>query len=150
MSKWSKPKPKEGEKSPFIVSSENAETAVREFLDFYQVDIDDFESAQAKSGMELIFNKLQKAYMRGKLSNRRADGKFKIALKCEGQRGEVVFDELSGDHKLAMDGYDEKQNIAKQHALLGSMCGLGAKAIEKLAPVDLSIAECLATVFFAS
>lgn len=150
MSKWSRPKLKEGEKSPFIVSAENAETAVRELLDFYEVDIDEYDNAQAKAGMELIFNKLQKAYMRGKLSNRREGGRFKIVLKCEGERGPITFDELSGEHKLAMDGYDEKQNVAKQHALLGSMSSLGAKAIEKLAPVDLSIAECLATVFFAS
>jgi hypothetical protein len=150
MSKWSKPKLKEGEKSPFIISAENAEAAVRELLDFYEVDIDEYENAQARAGMELICNKLQKAYMRGKLSNKRVDGKFKIVLTCEAPRGSITFDELSGEHKLAMDGYDEKQNVAKQHALLGSMSGLGAKAIEKLSPADLSISECLATVFFAS
>jgi hypothetical protein len=146
MSKWSR----KGEPEKTKISAESAEASVRELMDFYKVDIDEYENAQAKAGMELILTKLQKAYMREKLENKRTDGKFKIVLHCEGTRGEITFDELSGEHKLAMDGYDEKQNVAKQHALLGSMSGLGAKAIEKLAPVDLSIAECLATVFFAS
>ena len=145
MSKWSSTKPETGK-----LSIENAELGVRELIEFYDVDVDDIESPEGRAGMELCLNKLQKAYRRGKLENKHEDGRFKVVLHCEGDRGPITIDELSGDHKLAMDGYGDKQNIAKQHALLGSMSGLGARAIDKLAPPDLSTVECLAAVFFAS
>ena len=74
MSKWTSTK-----KETLPIAAESAEAMVRELLDFYDIDIDDFESEAQKAGTELILNKLQKAYRRGQLENKRTDsGGFRI------------------------------------------------------------------------
>ncbi len=144
-SKWSNPK-----KEVFKLSPESAEASVRELMEFYRIDIDDLDGAQ-KASLELALNRLQKAYQRGELANKRGEKGFQIVQKLIAPPGEVkdlVYDELKGELKLSMDGFNPNDGVARQHALLGAMSGLGATAIGALKAVDLATAESLAHVFF--
>lgn len=147
MSKWSSLKKEENYK----ISEESALVQVRELLDFYRVDIDEIEDPQQQSSLALALNRLARAYRRGALENLHADGRFKIVQHLEAPTGdakEIVYDELQGKHKTAMDGLPAQAYVARQQTLLGSLSGLGADAIRSLRSVDLSTAECLAFVFF--
>ena len=59
----------------------------------------------------------------------------------------LVYREIDGAAKVAMGGKDEKDSYGKAYALMGSLCGLGESAIIKLKSHDLSVVECLGTVF---
>ncbi|MBU1080905.1 MAG: hypothetical protein KKB59_10505 [Spirochaetes bacterium] len=146
MSKWSSTT-----KEVFKISAESAEASVRELIDFYRVDVDDIEDDTQKAGLEMALNRLQKAYRRGELENKRSTEGFHVIQKLVAPPGEVKeieYAELYGALKLQMDGLDPKAPTARQHALLGALSGLGPTAIGALNAVDLSTAECLAYVFF--
>jgi hypothetical protein len=135
------------------VNEEAAQASLMELLEFYRVDVDDIEDAAQKGGAESILNKLKGAYMRGAIENLRDDKGFQIVQHLEAPPADVkaiTYSELKGIHKLAMDGYKETETVHRQHALLGSLSGLGAPAIKTLAACDLSVAECLAFVFFSA
>jgi hypothetical protein len=141
-SKWAIPH----EEDEFPVSEENAEKAVIDLLTFYRVDVDDIEDDKMKKAVESALNKLQAAYRRGQLENSRKDGTFKV-IQTTASKTKIEYDELKGEAKTVMDGFGENANYQKQYALLGSLSGLGAKAIQSLNAVDVSVAECLGLIF---
>lgn len=144
-SKWSNPK-----KEVFKLSPESAESSVRELIEFYRIDIDDVDGVQ-KASLELALNRLQKAYQRGELSNKRGEKGFQIVQKLVAPPGdvkEITYEELKGELKLSMDGFNPNDGVARQQALLGAMSGLGPTAIGAMKAVDLGTAESLAHVFF--
>ena len=106
-----------------------------------------------KAATETGFNRLQNYFRRGLIEIRRDAGKFVIVQHLEAAPGdikEIVYQELRGELKAAMDGFKQTDSYKRQHALLGALSGLGDTAIRALRGVDLSVAETLALVFMSA
>ena len=58
-----------------------------------------------------------------------------------GEVTEIVYGEIKGRHKVAMDGKGDDTNYSKIYALLGAISGQGPKAYTSLKGVDVSISE---------
>lgn len=135
----------------FKISEDTATGQVKELLAHYKLDVEDIESEPSRKAFESSLNKLVKAYQRGQLENKKDDkGRFQVIQHLSAAPGEVsdiTYDELKGKHKVAMDGLEGNDTYARQQALLGSLSGLGSKAMQALSGIDMSIAECLGFVF---
>lgn len=60
---------------------------------------------------------------------------------------QLIYREIDGKAKVAMGSKDENDSYGKAYALMGSLCGIGEAGITQLKSHDLSVVECLGTVF---
>ena len=81
--------------------------------------------------------------MKGILEIKTEDEFLIIQTLKNGTRLEYV--EITGKAKVMMD--KEKGNHGKMYALLGSLSGLGSKALKDMKGVDVSLAETLGFFF---
>ena len=132
------------------LSEESAASQVHELLAYYSIDIDELESADVKKAMESGLNRLASYYRRGLVENKRDGSKLQVIQHLEANTGTaatITYGELSGQHKVAMDGFEPKAQYQRQQALMASLGGLTDDAIKSLHGVDLSVCETLALVF---
>ena len=139
-------------KSKKKLSEEVAHDQVMILLDYYGIDVEDYEDQKSKEATISTLNKIV-GYVR--------DGLIEISLdkgslvitqtlaKPSGDDSTITYSEVRGANKAAMDGKGEDHNYAKVYALVGSLTSLGETAIKKLTGKDLSVAECLGTIFLA-
>jgi hypothetical protein len=142
MGKWAR---KEDE-SKYKLSDKSAEEAVRELLDFYEVDPSSNDEAQDKA-VESILDDLAKAYRRGAFENKRDDTLGFCVIQHLKKGDTLTYREMGGKERIALDGYDQTRQIAKTQALLGKLCGLGEDVIKKLQGQEWKDARNLALVF---
>lgn len=60
---------------------------------------------------------------------------------------QLVYREIDGKAKVAMGNKDENDSYGKAYALMGSLCGIGEAGVTQMKSHDLSVVECLGTVF---
>ena len=143
MSKYSLRKKRE-----LILSEEAARDQIVELLEYYDIDVDgDTSDERANQGVEKILDKLTTFVRQGVLEVG-TDDKGKIQVKHNLSGGEsLVYGEINARAKVVMEKCDQNANYSRVYALMGSLCGLGKGAIEKLPAKDLNVVEVLGTVF---
>lgn len=130
------------------ISREAAEEQLDLFFDYYEIGPEDLEPAQLE-GFLTARKRLTKAIQNGRLSIE--DGEpLKITQYLKKPKGDVStleYSEMGGHAKIAMKGRDETDTYGRIYAVVGSLTGVGEKAIAGLKGVDMSIAECLGILF---
>jgi len=143
MSKWAR---KEDE-SKYKLSEESAEAAVRELLDFYEIDTATGNVEQEKVIDEYI-DKIAKAYRRGEFENKKDDTLGFCVVQHLKNGDTLTYREMGGKDRIAMEGYDNTKVYSRVYALLGKLCSYGDDVIKKLKGQDWKNAEALAMLFF--
>jgi hypothetical protein len=134
------------------LSKEVAHDQVMVLLDYYGIDVNDLDGKQNKQAMVSTLNKVVGFVREGLVEIALKDGALTITqalVKPPGEVKTIEYGEVHGKHKTAMDGKGDDSNYTKIYALMGSLSGLGDTAIKALKGKDLSVVECLGTVFLA-
>jgi len=137
-------------KKKTIVSETVAMDQVMTFLEKFDIDVEAIEDKRSKSGVESTLNKMKDYVKSGLIEIIDKDGKITIIQHLSHPRGDVQtleYKEISGRHKVAMDGYDENERYKMMYSLAGAISGIGYDGILKLEGKDLSVAEVLGAVF---
>lgn len=131
----------------FKLSRESAEEQFNIFLDYYDIDPDDWAD-NLQDAFKSAKNRLIRAIMRGLVSIEAGDPiRVTQYLSKKPDADPILYAEMSGKAKVAMKGKDETDTFGKIYALTGSLTGLGETAITTLKGVDMSIAESLGLLF---
>jgi hypothetical protein len=143
MGNYSRKVPAENE---YKISAEAAQDQIREFLDFYDVGVDD-EAEEAKV-QERALDKVADYYRRGLLENGKdKDGNLTVIQHLE--TGEILtYATIRPRYKKITDRYKRDEYVQKTYALMGALSGLGDKIMELKSPKDQAVAEALSTLFF--
>ena len=138
------------EKKEYPISKMVAMDQVMNFLEIYDIDVEAIEDKKSKSGVESSLNKLV-SYVRSELVElTEKDGKVTITQHLSHPKGEVstlIYSEIQGKNKVAMDGKTETERYEMMYSLAGSLSGIGYDGILKLEGKDLSVAEVLGAIF---
>jgi hypothetical protein len=138
-------------KKEMILSEEAARDQIVELLEYYDIDVDrnEVEDAVSKQ-VENTLDQLTLYVRQGVLEIARND-KGKLEVKHNLSGGDtLVYGEINSKAKLAMEKFDPKAGYSRTYAFMGSLCGLGKGAIEKLPAIDLGVVEVLGTVFMTA
>lgn len=132
--------------SKFKVGAEAAREQLNVLYEYYEIDFDDLP-VKLKTVLEATDKKLLKSVRMGRVEIS-LDDKNIIKVIQHIRNGEpLVYREIDGAAKVAMGNKDEQDAYGKAYALMGALCGLGEAAITQLKSHDLSVVECLGTVF---
>jgi hypothetical protein len=144
MGKWAR---KEDE-SKYKLSEESAEEAVREILDFYEIDIKEGDDPEQEKIINSYLDVVVKAYRLGGLENKRDETLGFCVIQHLKNGDTLTYREIGGKDRITMEGFDNSRVYSRAYALLGKLCGLGDDVIKKLKGRDWKNAEALAMVFF--
>jgi len=142
MSKWAR---KEDE-SKNKLSEESAEAAVRELLDFYEVDTRRPNPEHEKI-LDEGLDDLAKAYRRGVFENKKDETLGFCVVQHLKNGDTLTYREVGGKERVYFESLDENKAISKIYAMLGRLCGLGEDVIMKLKGGDWQDAKNLSMVF---
>lgn len=129
----------------YKLSEESALNIVLDLCEHFDLDVDTTEDNEKRSNLEDLLSALTDFVRRGLLEVNEDFG-FTQHLQ-NGEKGTLEYKTITGQQKLAMDGYGKNENMAKAYAILGAACGQGDSLVKKLKGIDLKVAEAL-TVFF--
>lgn len=132
----------------FVISKETAEKELSKLMDYYEISLDTIEDEEVKRMIQAGYDRLVKAVRLGRLQIKIENG-LQVIQKLRSTGTEIVYREIDGEAKAAMDGHDPKAYNKRAHALMGSLSGLGEAAIKKLKGVDLSLCEVLGLIFLS-
>ena len=130
-----------------VISRAVAEEQLDLFLDYYDLEIEDFANEAMKEQFETSCNKLVKAITKGRLEIKEDEESNLCVTQILRNEEHMEYAVVSGKHKIAMKGKKETDGYGRIYTLLGSITSLGETAISKLKGVDLSIAECLGFLY---
>lgn len=127
------------------LSEESAQEQLDSFMQHYDIDLADMPKEQSEA-INGALNRIKRAIRGGKLE---IDGPIvkQTLTSATGEVSEIIYNELSGQAKIAMSGKGVNDQYGRIYALLGSLSKLGEGAIVKLKGADLSIAECVGLLF---
>jgi hypothetical protein len=136
----------------FKLSEEVAREMVLDFLEYYDIDIDEAIEGGTPEGraVEAVLNSFVRYVRLGVLEPKRDDaGKMTVAHNTVS--GKVLtYGEVSAKAKLVMARFYPKDMHSRTYAFMGQLCGLGDDAIKALPPRDLSAVETLGTVLMGA
>lgn len=124
------------------ISEEVAENEVQKLLDFYEIEIDDIDN----NGLKSSITSLKKAVRKGRLEIKDEGIIVQTLKRHKGEIGTLEYKELNGQAKKAMGRARPDDANGRLYELLGSLSGMGSKAISNLRGVDLSLAESIGVV----
>jgi hypothetical protein len=143
MGKYSRKTPPEAE---YKISEEAALESIREFLDFYDVGVDD--GAEEAKAQERALDKVAGYYRVGLLENARdKDGNLQVIQHLEGGN-DITYATIRPKYKKVTDRFKRDEFVAKTYELMGAVSGLGSKIAELKSPLDQAVVEALSTLFF--
>ena len=132
--------------SRFKLGTEAAREQLNVLYDYYEIDFSELPE-KLKTALEATDKKLLKSVRLGRVEIS-LDEKNIVKVVQTIRNGEpLVYREIDGAAKVAMGSKDENDAYGKAYALMGALCGLGETAITQLKSHDLSVVECLGTVF---
>jgi hypothetical protein len=132
--------------SKFKIGKEAARAQLDTLYEYYEIDFNELPEELGKA-LRATDLKLLKSVRLGRVEISLDDNSI-IKVVQNIRSGEPLeYREIDGQAKVAMGGKDEKDHYGKAYALMGALCGLGETAITQLKSHDLSVAECLGTVF---
>lgn len=130
----------------YKISEESARAQLDELYTYYEINFDDMPDS-LKDALKATDRKLVKAVRLGRIEIG-SDGNGTIQVIQILRNGETLtYREIDGKAKVAMGGKDENDSYGKAYALMGSLSGVGEAGIQQLKSHDLSVVECLGTVF---
>ena len=130
----------------YKIGKEAAREQLDMLYDYYEIDFDELPK-ELGTALKATDLKLLKSVRLGRVEIS-MDEQNVIKVVQNIRNGDpLIYREIDGQAKVAMGGKDEKDHYGKAYALMGSLCGLGETAIIKLKSHDLSVVECLGTVF---
>ena len=130
----------------YKIGKEAAREQLDMLYDYYEIDFDELPK-ELGTALKATDLKLLKSVRIGRVEIS-MDEQNVIKVVQNIRNGDpLIYREIDGQAKVAMGGKDEKDHYGKAYALMGSLCGLGETAIIKLKSHDLSVVECLGTVF---
>ena len=130
----------------YKIGKEAAREQLDMLYDYYEIDFDELPK-ELGTALKATDFKLLKSVRIGRVEIS-MDEQNVIKVVQNIRNGDpLIYREIDGQAKVAMGGKDEKDHYGKAYALMGSLCGLGETAIIKLKSHDLSVVECLGTVF---
>ena len=130
----------------YKIGKEAAREQLNMLYDYYEIDFDELPK-ELGTALKATDLKLLKSVRIGRVEIS-MDEQNVIKVVQNIRNGDpLIYREIDGQAKVAMGGKDEKDHYGKAYALMGSLCGLGETAIIKLKSHDLSVVECLGTVF---
>jgi len=143
MSKWARIE----NEDEYKISEESAQKAVREVLDFYEIDTtrDDKEQEKVLDG---YLDSFMKAYRRGNFENKQDEDHGFCVVQHLKNGDKLTYRELRGKDRIVMEGFDNTRPYSRAYAILGKLSGHGEDVIKKLKGKDWKDAEALAMVFF--
>jgi hypothetical protein len=136
----------------YAISKENAERVIQEILDFLEIDIDEIEDKELKKMIKQNYGRMIKAVRLGRLEVKTAEG-FRIIQHLRNDvdhKNSLIYRAPGAQAKKAMGEKLVTDFNGRIYALMGSACGLGEAAIDKLDPVDLSLLEVLGAIFLSA
>ena len=130
----------------YKIGKEAAREQLDMLYDYYEIDFDELPK-ELGTALKATDLKLLKSVRLGRVEIS-MDEQNVIKVVQNIRNGDpLIYREIDGQAKVAMGDKDEKDHYGKAYALMGSLCGLGETAIIKLKSHDLSVVECLGTVF---
>lgn len=138
-------------KKPFILSEESARDQLLDVLEYYDIDVERNTTEESVSDqVEQMLDNLTNYIRQGVLEvGRTTDGKMTVRHNLSGGDS-LTYGEINSKAKLAMEKFDPKAGYSRTYAFMGSLCGLGKGAIEKLPAIDLGVVEVLGTLFMSA
>ena len=137
--------------SDFKISEESAEEQISNLLEYYDIEIEDFDNENLKSALATSRRKLVKAIRKGMIEIKEEDGTpivYQHLLKpVKGIESPIRYKEVDGRSKRAMKKMSENDYSGRIYAFLGGLSGDGSTIIERFQSQDLTVAECLGTIF---
>ena len=131
-----------------ILSEESAQAQLDTLLDYYDIDPESMEADQKKA-VNFSLNKIRSGIRQGFIEISDDDG-LKITQTLREPPGDVKsisYNRVTGKAKVAMK--DNATEHERCYQLVGSITGLGAKAIANLSLNDLKYCEALGIVFLS-
>jgi hypothetical protein len=130
----------------YKISEEAAQGQIREFLDFYDVGVDD--AAEEAKVQERALDKVADYYRLGLLENGKdKDGSLTVIQHLEGG-DTLTYATIRPKYKKVTDRFKRDEFVAKTYALMGAVSGLGDKIADLKSPRDQAVVEALSTLFF--
>jgi hypothetical protein len=143
MGKYGRKIPAEG---AYKISAEAAHEQIREFLDFYDVGVDD-EAEESKS-QERALDKVADYYRLGLIENAKdKEGSLTVVQHLESGDA-VTYATIRPRYKKVTDRFKRDEYVQKTYALMGAVSGLGEKIADLESPRDQAVVEALSTLFF--
>jgi hypothetical protein len=135
----------------YILSKEAAENFLEDMFDFLEIDVDEIEEKDTREMIKKNIGRLVKAIRLGRLEIK-SDGGFKVIQHLRNdteKKNSLVFKVPGAIAKKAMADKSPNDFYGRIYAMMGSACGLGEAAIDKLDPIDLSVVEVLGAIFLS-
>jgi hypothetical protein len=130
----------------YKISAEAALGQVREFLDFYDVGVDD--GAEEAKAQERALDRVADYYRLGLVENGKdKDGNVTVIQRLEGG-DTITYAAIKPKYKKVTDRFKRDEYVQKTYALMGAVSGLGDKISELKSQRDQAVVEALSTLFF--
>jgi hypothetical protein len=137
-------------KAADILSEESATAQVLDLLEYYDINVMRIP-VEERGKVESALQQLVGYVRRGSVEvSRDKDQKISVTVNLSDGGTAIEFKEIGARHKLVMDRVKDGGTYSRIYALMGSLCGLGTGAIEKLQARDLAVVEILGMVFLAA
>jgi hypothetical protein len=134
----------------YKLSEESARKTFDEFIDYYEIDPEDIKETEAKNGLERVVEKMIKYIRLGRVEIKIEKEGMKVIQHLKrppGEMKEIEYGEISGRNKTQMKDKNPNDFHGRLYAMMGSLSGLGEKAMLDLKGVDLALVECLGALF---
>lgn len=132
----------------YVLGKEAAEKVIQSMLDFLEIDVDEIEDKDTKKMIKQNYHRLVKAVRLGRLEVTNTDG-FKVTQHLRNGKDSLTFKPAGAIAKKAMADKSQTDFYGRIYAMMGSSCGMGESAMDKLDPVDLSVVEVLGAIFLS-
>jgi hypothetical protein len=143
MGKYGRKAPAEG---AYKISAEAAHEQIREFLDFYDVGVD--EDAEEAKSQERTLDKLADYYRQGLVENAKdKEGNLTVIQHLE-SGDTLTYATIRPRYKKVTDRFKRDEFVQKTYALMGAVSGLGEKIMDLKSQLDQAVVEALSTLFF--
>lgn len=135
----------------YVLSKDAAEKVIEDMFDYLEIDIDEIEEKDTKDMIKKNIGRVIKAVRLGRLEIKH-DGGFKVIQHLRNdtdKKNSLEFKVPGAIAKKAMADKNPNDFYGRIYAMMGSACGLGEAAIDKLDPIDLSVVEVLGAIFLS-
>jgi len=132
--------------SKFKIGSDAARAQLDMLYAYYEIDFDELPKEQGNA-LKATDLKLLKSVRLGRIEIGVNSNNVITVVQNTRNGEQLVYREIDGKAKVAMGNKGENDSYGKAYALMGSLCGVGEAGVTQLKSHDLSVVECLGTVF---
>lgn len=134
-----------------VISDEVAQKQLDSLLEYYDIDMNDFENDTQKDGLKTACKKLKKAIRKGLLEIKEEEDSLivyqHLNKPIDGVKNPIKYREIDGRCKIAMKESKDGDHYGKLYSLMGGLSGEGYQVMMRFKGIDLSVMECLGSLF---